>query len=63
MPKKMDPDERRGFEELRARWDRNNREFEAMYERFKARWREAEEREARRRERLRRMTFGLLGRP
>ena len=58
----MNPDERRRFEERRAQWDRNSRDFEAMYERLRARWQAADERDARRRARLRRVTFGLLGR-
>jgi hypothetical protein len=36
--------------------------MEAMYARFLDRWHAAEEREARRRQRLRRFSFGLLGR-
>jgi len=62
MPRKMDPDERRRFEERRAVWQRNSREFEALHERLRARWRAEDERDARRRARLRRLTFGLLGR-
>jgi hypothetical protein len=59
----MDPDERRRYEAQKAQWAQNSREFEAMYERLKARWREADERDERRRARLRRFSFGLLGRP
>lgn len=62
MPRKMTPEERRRLEELRARWDRNSREFEAMHQRLLARWRDEDERDERRRARLRRLTFGLLGR-
>ena len=55
MPKKMSPDERRRFEERRARWARNSREFEALYERLKARWHEEDERRERRRRLVRRL--------
>jgi hypothetical protein len=62
MPRKMDPDERRRYEAQKAEWAKNSREFEAMYERLKARWRAEDERHERRQARLRRLTFGLLGR-
>jgi hypothetical protein len=52
MAGKMSPEERRA---QRAQWDRDTREFEAMYERLKARWREEDERRERRRELLRRL--------
>ena len=52
--------------ELLAQWDRERREFRALLDRWMARLQAAEEREAeyerRRRARLRRLTFGLLGR-
>jgi hypothetical protein len=51
MPGKMSPEERRA---LRAQWARNTREFEEMYERLKARWREEDERRERRRRMIRR---------
>ena len=52
MPGKMTPEERRA---QREEWDRNTREFEAMYERRKARWREEDERRERRRRLVRRL--------
>ena len=52
MAGKMSPDERRA---QREQWDRNTREFEAMYGRLKARWREEDERRERRRRLLRRL--------
>jgi hypothetical protein len=51
MAGKMSPEERRA---LRAQWARNTREFEEMYERLKARWREEDERRERRRRMIRR---------
>ena len=51
MPGKMSPEERRA---LRAQWARNRLEYEAMYERFKERWRAEEERRERRRRLIRR---------
>lgn len=62
MPRKMDPDDRARFEAQKAQWARNRVEFEEMYVRLKARWREQDEQQARRRARLRRLTLGLLGR-
>jgi hypothetical protein len=62
MPRKMNPDERARYEVQKAQWARNRIEFEAMYERLQARWREQDERLERRRARLRRLTLGLLGR-
>ena len=53
--KKIDP-------ELRARRAEEGRSFREMYERRLRRIAAREEAEARRRERLRRLTFGLLGR-
>lgn len=41
---------------------RPTRELEALFDRMRERHRRMDEREARRRERLRRLTFGLLGR-
>jgi hypothetical protein len=58
----MDPDDRARWEAQKAQWARNRREFEAMYERLQARWREEDELIERRRARLRRLTLGLLGR-
>ncbi len=53
--KRIDPDEK-------ARWAEEAREFRAMYERRLQRMAEWEGAEERRRARLRRLTFGLLGR-
>ncbi|HTS74248.1 MAG TPA: hypothetical protein VMG74_11105 [Gaiellaceae bacterium] len=47
----MSPEERRA---QRAQWDRNEREFEAMYERLKAGWQVEDERRERRRQLLHR---------
>ena len=52
MSGKMNPEERRA---QRAEWDRTTREFEAMYERLKARWRAEDERRERRRRLIRRL--------
>jgi hypothetical protein len=52
MPGKMSPEERRA---LRAQWARSKLEYEAMYERFKARWRAEDERQERRRRLIRRL--------
>lgn len=62
MPRKMNPEDRRRYEAQKAEWARESREFRAMYERLQARWRAADEREERRRARLRRLSLGLLGR-
>ena len=48
--------------ETKARWAQEAREFRAMYERRLERHAQWEASEARRRARLRRLTFGLLGR-
>lgn len=53
--KKIDP-------ETRAEWERQRRQVELMMERRHARERELAAAEVRRRARLRRLTFGLLGR-
>ena len=58
----MTPEERRAYEERKAEWAKNSAEFRAMVERREQRHREWEEYVARRRARLRRLTFGLLGR-
>jgi hypothetical protein len=52
MAGKMSPEERRA---LRAQWARNRLEYEAMYERFKERWRAEDERRERRRRLIRRV--------
>lgn len=49
--------------ELDAEWLARRREIETIYERMQERFRLADEREARSRARLRRLSFGLLGRP
>ena len=54
---------RRGIDpEVRAEWERERREMRRLLEVRLARDRELRERESRRRSRLRRLTFGLLGR-
>ena len=53
--RKIDPEER-------AYWAQVSRDFRAMYERRMQRIAEWEAAEERRRQRLRRLTFGLLGR-
>lgn len=53
--RKFDPEER-------AYWAQVSRDFRAMYERRMQRIAEEDAAEARRKERLRRLTFGLLGR-
>ena len=55
MPRKMNPEDRRRYEAQRAEWARTTREFEAMYERRQARWREEDERRERRRRLIRRL--------
>jgi len=54
---------KRGIDpEERAYWAQVSRDFRAMYERRMRRIAEEDAAEARRKERLRRLTFGLLGR-
>ena len=53
---------RRSEPEWWAEWLDQRRELELLFARMRERYRLADEREARRRERLRRLTFGLLGR-
>jgi hypothetical protein len=53
--KRIDP-------ETKARWAEESRAFREMYERRLQRHAEWEAAETRRKERLRRLTFGLLGR-
>jgi hypothetical protein len=53
--RRIDPEER-------AYWAQVSRDFRAMYERRMQRIAEEDAAEARRKERLRRLTFGLLGR-
>jgi hypothetical protein len=51
----MDPEERRRYELQRAEWARQSAEFKAMHERLLARWREDDERRARKRRLLMRL--------
>ncbi len=60
--KRMTPDERREYEEEKARWAEGDAKFRQMVARREARLREWDEYVARRCARLRRITFGLLGR-
>jgi hypothetical protein len=60
--KRMTPDERRAYEDQKAEWAREAEDFRAMVVRREARLREWDEYVARRRARLRRLTFGVLGR-
>ena len=48
--------------EFWAEQDERRRQFLEIFARMQERYRLADERDARRRERLRRLTFGLLGR-
>lgn len=45
-----------------AEWEAQRRELEELFARMRERHRRADEREERRRARLRRLTFGVLGR-
>ncbi len=59
----MTPDERkRRLAERRREWKENDRLFREMVARREQRLREWDEYVARRRARIRRLTFGLLGR-
>ena len=62
MPRKMSPEERRRYEEQKAHWAQERRDFEAMYERLKARWREEDERRERRRALFRKLLPPLFRR-
>jgi hypothetical protein len=53
---------KRATDEYRARDAERRRQIEEIFARMQERYRLADEREARRRARLRRLTFGLLGR-
>jgi hypothetical protein len=61
MPRKMNPDDRRRYEAQKAEWAQTRRDFEANYERLKARWQAEDERRERRR-RLLRLPLRLVGR-
>lgn len=52
---------RRSEPEWWAEWLDQRRELELLFARMRARYRLADEREARRRERVRRLTFGVSG--
>lgn len=55
MKRRMTPDERRRYEAQKAEWAKTRRDFEALHERLRARWREEDERRERRRRALRRL--------
>jgi hypothetical protein len=57
----MNPEDRRRYEAQKTEWARTTRDFEAMYERLKARWRAEDERRERRR-RLLRLPLRIVGR-
>jgi hypothetical protein len=52
---KMTPDERRSYEAQKAVWAQNRRDFEALHQQLRERWREEDERRERRRRALRRL--------
>lgn len=58
----MTPDEREAYEERKVESAKNVAEARAIFARREQRLREWDEYVARRRARLRRLTFGLLGR-
>ncbi|HUG65705.1 MAG TPA: hypothetical protein VMK83_10845 [Gaiellaceae bacterium] len=60
--KKMTPEEREAYEARKAESAKNVDEARAIFARREQRLREWDEYVARRRARLRRLTFGLLGR-
>lgn len=60
--KKMTPEFRRHLEAQEAKWAKNDAEVRAIFARREERLRAYDEYLARRRARLRRLTFGLLGR-
>ena len=53
--RKWTPEEREAFRQEKLRWAEESRDFEAMYERFKARWAAEIERRERRRRLIRRL--------
>ncbi len=53
--RKWTPEEREELRQQKLRWAQSSREFEEMYERFKARWAAEDERRERRRRLLRRL--------
>ena len=60
--RKMTPEFRRYLEAKEAEWAKNDAEVRAIFARREERLRAYDEYVARRRARLRRLTFGLLGR-
>ena len=60
--KRMTPEEREAYEAQKAEWAKEAPEFRELVARREQRLREWDEYMARRRTRLRRLTFGLLGR-
>ncbi len=58
----MTPEFRQKLAERRAEWAETDRQFRELVARREQRFREWDEYVARRRARLRRLTFGLLGR-
>ena len=60
--RRMTPEFRRALEAKRAEWSKNDAEVRAIFARREERLRAYDEAVARRRARLRRLTFGLLGR-
>jgi hypothetical protein len=53
--RKRTPEEREELRQLKLKWERERQEFEAMYERLKARWAAEDARRERRRRALRRL--------
>jgi hypothetical protein len=62
MKRKRTPEERRAYEEQKAAWAKEDAEIREIFARREQRLREWDEYVARRQARLRRLTFGLLGR-
>ncbi len=60
--KRLTPEQRRALREALSELREGMRELRLLFERIEARQQLAREIEARRRARLRRLTFGLLGR-
>ncbi len=60
--KRLTPEQRRALREALSELREGMRELRLLFERIEARQQVAREVEARRRARLRRLTFGLLGR-
>ena len=60
--KKTTPEERERLQVLAQPWSEHRADMERMYERWLVRMDALDARHERRRQRLRRLTFGLLGR-